>query len=102
MCLVDYHQIERLGGQLRVVGDGDWRGGDVIVQAWVVTRGDLVALKHLVDALDRGDHDVAAAEHARAGELVDVVDLGETTPIAGRPVVLELRQGLVGEVVAVD
>jgi len=75
---------------------------DEVIQAGVVLAGDLLVLEGLEDALDRGDDDVARAEHPGAGELVDVVDLGESPPIAGGAVVLELGQGLVGEVVAVD
>jgi hypothetical protein len=100
--LVDDDEVEGLWRQVLGVGDGDGRVGDVVVEARVVALGDVVAAQHRVDALDRGDDDVRGAEHAGAGELVDVVDLGEAAPVAGGAVVLELADRLFGEVVAVD
>jgi hypothetical protein len=58
--------------------------------------------QHRVDPLDRRDDDVRGAEHPGAGELVDVVELGEAASVAGGAVVLELADRLLGEVVAVD
>ena len=100
--LVDDHQVEGLGRQHVAVGDGDRRVRDEVVEARVVGVGDLAFLQELVDPLDRGDHDLGRAEQSRAGELGDVVELGEPAPVVGGAVVLELRERLVGEVVAVD
>jgi hypothetical protein len=90
------------GGQSAGVGHGDRGIGDVVVEVRVVALGDVLATQHREHSLDRGDHDVGGAEHPGTGELVGVVDLGEAATVARGAVVLELRQCLLGEVVAVD
>ena len=62
----------------------------------------LLTAQDRVDPLDRRHDDIGGAEHPRAGELVDVVELGEAAPVARRAVVLELPDGLLSEIVAVD
>ena len=102
VCLVNDYQVERLRWHPDVVGDRDRVVRHVPVEARVVALGSGVAGQYLVDPLDRGDHHAGAAQHARAGQLVHVVQLGEPSPVVRSAVVLELGQGLVGQVVAVD
>ena len=100
--LIDDDQVERLRREGLVVGHGDRGVGDEVVQVRVVLVGDLVPGQCAEHPLDRGDDDLGAAQHPGTGELVHVVDLGEPATIIGGAVVLELRQRLVGQVVAVD
>lgn len=102
MRLIDDDEVERLGRKGAAVGDGDRGVGDEVVEVGVVLVGDLPATQNRVHALDRGDDHVGGAEHPGAGEVVDVVDFGEPAPVAGRAVVLELGDGLLGQVVAID
>src|SRR5437660_2692986 len=58
--------------------------------------------QHGVKALDGGDADAADAVELRGLQVLDVVKLGELAAVVGRDELLELFQGLVAEVAAVD
>jgi len=99
---------EPVDGAVRLVDDarsnvsgGKAGVGDVVVQVRVVGVGDLIG-QGLEDPLDGGDDDLGAAQYSGAGEFVDIVDLGEPATVIGGALVLELRECLVGQVVAVD
>src|SRR6266568_4299944 len=58
--------------------------------------------QHEVKALDGGDADAADAVELRGLQVLDVVKLGELAAVVGRDELLEVFQGLVAEVAAVD
>src|SRR5947208_5350264 len=59
-------------------------------------------MQHGVKALDGGDADAADAVELRGLKVLDVVKLGELAAVVGRDELLELFQGLVAEVAAID
>ena len=100
--LVHDDQVERLGRDVRVVGDRHWLVGHPAVQVRVVGIAGLLVAQRLEHPLDRRDRDAGRVRHRSAPDPVDVVQLGELPAVVGRLVILELGHRLLGQVVAVD
>ena len=104
MALVHKNDVERLDRNRRIVGDRDRflvQLVEIGERRLLILLGQLLALKHRIQPLDRADTHPRDRVDSIAREPLDVVQLRELAAVVRRHVLLELPQGLSAEVGAV-
>jgi hypothetical protein len=104
VALVGDDEVEGLDGDGGVVGDvlgPVVRAGDFVAGFFIEVFVELLAAEHRIKPLDGADGDTADVVEPVPGEVLDVVDSGELSPIIWKHKLIELAFCLPAQIGAV-